>query len=349
MNETDPTLEEWKKLYERAAAFKQLESWNWMYDSDLFGVQDENYEEIGYCCVLGKIKEVFALVVYLGTEGLNGYLSIQSGEAWENHQEALDLQNCLIASFEDRKTLDRRDLDIINRLGLLFKGQNGWPMFRNYKPGYAPWYLTKKEINFLALVLEQAGVVAGRLRKNRSLLIPSEEGLYFVRASHRRGNRIEWQDKWLKPAPIAEHIPILNNEKSNVLQLNEIRLQKIRQNLSHGPKSWEIDWLYSPSAVIDKERPYYPIFYLCVDTDSSFILDFSLFENKQRGELEYREKLLDIFEKHGVMPDKILVKKKEVYDLVNPIAKRLEIGVEFQEYLKNVEEVKESLLNSLNR
>jgi len=46
------SLPEWKKLYDSAIEFKKLGAWEWMYDSDLFGVKNPENGEIGYCCIL---------------------------------------------------------------------------------------------------------------------------------------------------------------------------------------------------------------------------------------------------------------------------------------------------------
>jgi len=35
-----PSMQEWKNLYQRAIEFKKIECWNWMEDTDLFGVRN---------------------------------------------------------------------------------------------------------------------------------------------------------------------------------------------------------------------------------------------------------------------------------------------------------------------
>ncbi len=74
------SLPVWKNLYDAALAFRDIEPWEWMSDTDVFGVQNPEDGEIGYCCVLGELGEVLGLVVYLGTEGLEQHRNIQSGK-----------------------------------------------------------------------------------------------------------------------------------------------------------------------------------------------------------------------------------------------------------------------------
>ena len=73
-------LSVWKELFAAAGGFREIEPWRWMSDSDVFGVQNPADKQIGYCCVLGELGEVFGLVVYLGSEGLEQYRKIQSGK-----------------------------------------------------------------------------------------------------------------------------------------------------------------------------------------------------------------------------------------------------------------------------
>jgi hypothetical protein len=103
-----------------------------MWDSDLFGVQNPVTGEIGYCCVMGGAGEHFSLTVFLDSEGLDGYLKIQSGEFYSSLEDMLNLQKCLTASFEDKKFLQKEDFQVIKKVEKSLsrssptKGQDRW-------------------------------------------------------------------------------------------------------------------------------------------------------------------------------------------------------------------------------
>lgn len=65
-----PTISDWKALYQAALEFKEIEAWTWMYNSDVFGVQNPANGEIGYCCIVGALGEMFAMAHVPGHRGI---------------------------------------------------------------------------------------------------------------------------------------------------------------------------------------------------------------------------------------------------------------------------------------
>jgi len=247
-----PTIQEWKDLYEAAIEFKKIKPWDWMWDTDLFGVQNPLTGEIGYCCVMGGAGEHFALAVYLGSEGLNGYLKLQSGESYPSLENMLNFQKLLMASFEDRKFLQKEDFQLIKKFGLKFSGPDSWPLFRSYRPGCYPWYLTGEEARYLTLCLWQAIDVALRFKDDSEILTPPTENRYLVRVPKKDKTGLSWRDMWMEPLPLQKGEIIVE-------PIDEVRLAKIKRRIPHRQGVWEVDYFYYSEPIREKEeRPFYP-------------------------------------------------------------------------------------------
>ncbi|MBT9165147.1 MAG: hypothetical protein DDT22_01101 [candidate division WS2 bacterium] len=337
-----PTIQEWRNLYAMAVKFKEIEPWNWMWDSDIFGVQNPYTGEIGYCCITGRLGVHFGLVVYLGTEGLDMCWETQAEEKQPEDFELIDLQKCLTASFEDRRYLEKPDLDLIKVLGLRFKGHNAWPLFRNYCPGYIPWFLSKEEVEYLTLALEQAIHVAVRFKEDEDLLTAQQEGIFFVRIPEiTTDNIITWKDGWLKPAPLeTKHVVLID--------VPEIHLERIRKSAVHQNQIWEADSFPIPTFIKDRERPYYLYGCVFIDKNSSFVLAAEMIKPQ-----EYHNKfvglLLKAMEEFGIIPKQIFVKKEEAFELLQPITSRLNIELKIVKRLPELERFKSELIKSLSR
>ncbi|HVG22346.1 MAG TPA: hypothetical protein VNI02_25130 [Blastocatellia bacterium] len=335
MKDSPPSAQEWKSLYEAAIEFQKIQCWNWMYDSDIFGVQNPETGEIGYCCVMGNLGQMFALAVYLGTDGLDGYLMIQSGELATGDADTLYVQRCLMASFEDRGELNKTDLKSIKDAGLKFRGRKSWPLIRSYRPGYFPWYLTGDEARFLTVAFEQAVDVALRFKEDRHLLDHVEPNLYLVRVPEKHGGQLIWRDERLEPAPVEE-------EAVPVKAVDEIRLHQIKQAGRVHPGTWEVDFFYAPMPVAKEGRPYFPPMMVCVDHNSSLILNFHLATPPQHLS-EFQDKILETFERTKALPQRVLVQKKVLFDLLQPITGVLGVKLSLVESLDATEDVRSSL------
>ncbi|SPD72934.1 conserved hypothetical protein [uncultured Desulfobacterium sp.] len=340
--QNDPSMEEWLRLYEVATEFKKLKTWEWMYDSDVFGVQNPEDGEIGYCCIMGNLKEVFALAVYQGSEGLAGLEKIMSGHTRENDPDIGYTQKCLMASFEDRDYLQKADLELIKKLGLKFRGRNEWPRFRSFLPGYFPWFLTRKEALFLTHALEQAIDVSLRFKEDKTLLTTEVKGKYMVRVPEKIEDIILWEDRWVSP-PQAEP-----GTKSDD-RVDELRLRRLKGRAVRSKAVWEIELTFSPTPVGDKdERPYFPQMLLIMDHTSKMALDFNLFVISDDLS-EIRDHILGFMEKINLLPDEILIRKEVTHRLIKPIASLLKIHVKTVKELPAIKEFHRGMAEFMGR
>jgi len=335
MENLSASPQEWGNLYTAAIEFKKIEPWQWMDDTDLLGVQNPENGEIGYCCVLGALGEFYGLAVYLGTEGLNVELRIHSGEIRPEDREVTYIQKCLLASFADRKYLQKEDLDVIKQLGLKFRGPSSWPSFRSYQPGYYPWYLDRKEVAFFTLVLQQTKEVALRFKANRNLFHPPGKDLYFVRVPERRGTDLIWEDGWLRPAPLEE-------KESEIQVIDELRLQRIRKKTLKSQGTWEIDFFHIPAPVKEDARPFYPYVFLSVDHDTGIILKSHL-EKPDQYKMKFLDQMLDLIEELGCLPREVMVQNEKAFRLYEPVASKLGFRLMQTKKLREVGRARKSM------
>ncbi|MFH1039231.1 MAG: hypothetical protein V1789_11255 [PVC group bacterium] len=333
MSEKQITLQEWRELYAVAIALKKLKPWEWMWDSEIFGVQDPETGEVGYCCVMGRLGEHFGLAVYRGSEGLEGYMKVQSGDVDAYSSDALHYQKCLMVSFEDRDFLAPKDRKIVKQLGLKFRGDNAWPLFRDWTPGYHPWFITPEETRYLIQLIPQAIDVTERFKQDLALLAPPQPGRYLVRVPRLGPDGLIWEDEWKEPVPPPEPGPV------DAL-FDSSSLEKIRETITRRAGIWEIDYFYSSETVREKqERPYFPRMMLCVDHETGLILFFHLVSAHSQWINEFIEAFLEKLEKLGSLPGKILVKENG-FALFKTAAAGLEVETEVVDDLPVINEVR---------
>ena len=333
MQDPQPSLQEWNTLYRAAIDFWKIQAWNWVNDTDLFGVKNPENDEVGYCCIVGALGEFLGVVVYLGTEGLESYLKTQMSESPE--EDVFGTAKCLVASFEDRKFLQKPDHEVIKRLGLKFRGAKSWPLFRSYEPGYYPWYLNQPQVRFLTLALRQAADVSLRLKVNRNLLTSSEKVQYLVRVAEQSGPDLHWKDEWLSPAP-------LKRTKDEAPVLDEIRLQRLKKMGLRPAGIWEVDFFQFPAPIQEGGRPFFPFCLLIVDQDSGFVFGTHL-ESKDRHRPEFLNQMLKVIEETAHLPQEIWVKREEVFQLFEVLVSRLGLKMKQVKRLKQVENAKKSM------
>ena len=118
-----PSLEQWKRLYELMGKIRELAPWEYMYEQDIFGVQFPETGKLGFVSVMGNLGEHYAVAIYPGKKGLEGFLTMQ--QMGHNLTPDFVLQvPQLQAAFEDREMITPEDRKIMKQLDLKFRGKN---------------------------------------------------------------------------------------------------------------------------------------------------------------------------------------------------------------------------------
>src|ERR671912_2328393 len=320
--EMTPGIREWRRLYESAVRIKELWPWEWMTETDVFGVRSPETGELGFVSAMGMLGEHFAVSLYLGSEGIHGFLDLQEMGPFADPGDLIQIPQ-LQASFENREELDKRDRQVIKELGLKFRGRNAWPMFRSYRPSLFPWFLEAGEVRFLSCALEQLEDVAPRFREDSSLLEPSGGESYLLRAPRQEGRRRRWEDASMGVPPLDAPPIVVEVDASKIGNLGR---------LPRGEMRLEVDFFMFPAPVQDEgDRPYFPHMLLVVDAGSGLVLGSNVLAPHPSPEAMWGrvpENLADQLFGLELAPEKISVDSELLFDLLGPLAG--EAGFEFE-------------------
>lgn len=338
---TPVPLEEARRLYQAAVAVKELAPWRWMDEAEVFGVQSPETGALGFVSVMGMAGEHFAVSVYLGAQALYDFWEMEDGGASSNPLQLLDIPQ-LQASLEDRDQLDKQDRDLIKELGLKFRGKKTWPLFRSYRPGFMPWFVTADEARFLAHALEQTLEVAPRVRDDPNVLQPGDDRTYLVRVPRRQGDAVAWEDQVMSvPAPEPESVG---------LRLDAELLARLGQ-LTRRQFTLEIDLLSLPTGVGQRnERPVRPYMLALADARSGMILSFEMLQVETSLAELYAQapaRLAAWLAQAEVLPAEIRTRPGPLADRLLPFAKALNISLTLSDELPAVEAVTDYLFGFL--
>lgn len=331
---TRPTLDEWKKLYDLAAKIKELSPWDWMEEDDIFGFRMPETEELGFVSVMGTLGEHYAIAIYQGMKGLDGFWKMQELGPKLTPEFMLQVPQ-LQASFEDREEITSEDRAIMKTLGLKFRGAQAWPQFRSYRPGCLPWYIEKAEAEMLICGLEQLLEIAPRFKDNPDILFPTDsDDDYLLRVSEKGF----WEDSQIhfEPPPA----------KPIELQMNMRALDALKQMLP-GSMIIEIDCTMMSEPVQEnrKERPYFSYMLMLAEHDSGFIIGSDLLTPLPTLETMWGQVPMRIVESlaKGIAPKEIQVSNAFMARLLQPLENALGIKIKTVSRLTAINQAKREL------
>jgi hypothetical protein len=337
------SAEECRPLYELINRVREMAPWEWMYEDDLFAVQNPESDEWGFVSIMGYLGEHYAVAVYLGLRGLAGFRYLQEAGPFMTAEDIFKVPQ-LQVSLEDREFLEPQDRDQIKRLGLKYRGRNAWPLFRSHRPGYLPWYLEPDEARFLAYVLEQVLEVAPRVRNNPDILRPRGKNQMLVRVAVKEGPDWVWRDEIKKfgaPKPL-----------DLTIELDQPVLDAIMK-FPRKPGRVEVDYFMLPNSIHEKgRRPYFPYSLMMVDTTHHAIIGMELLSPIPDLEAMWGglgSAVLKIFHQNGWLPAELDVRDDLLFGILTMLSSKIGVKVKQENELPMLDDAADGLIDYLNR
>lgn len=331
-----PTEKEWKRLYELAAELKELAPWQWMDETEIFGVENPETKEIGFVSTMGMAGEHLSIGVYLGAEGLYGFWDFQE-EGHQTNPLALFEIPQLQISFEDREAVEKEDRDLHKKLGLKFRGSQSYPIFRSVKPGFLPWFITSDEAQMLICAIEQTLEVAPRVRENAEILDDLESDtpneVVLTRLAEKQDAKFVWRDEMREIPP--------PDEEEFTISIPQTLLDKLKSFPQQKNFILETALFLMPSPVAEKgKRPFFPKMLMFADARSGTILDFQLIAPQETDAENYTEISRCFFEalkKLAARPQEIRIGSEMLFDLIKDFNQQFNIKLRETDNLPAIE------------
>ncbi len=324
----------WAELYQQAIRFRELEPWNWMNETDVFGIQDPVTSQIGYGTIMGVLGKVLALCLYRGSEGLLFHQRLLNDEM--SKDDFLGEQNYLMVEFVAKKELQPEDRKVIGSLELQLQGGRQYPQFRSHLPGYCPWFVSESEARFLAFALPCALDASVLKQKDPEFLFHSREGEYLTYVPAERGSSSR---SWKRPAPIpAPEILIPQT------MIHEIRSRNLRKD-----SAWQVHWFFLPGAIQDKERPYFPKCLMIAHQESGFVFAMEVIPPEEDPYPGLEKRTLQCINESDLFPSELQVQDERLHKALTHFGEALGIRIVFRKELDAITEARQGLTKWIRR
>ena len=332
-----------------AFQFKGVKLWQQLYDDEVFAVKLSD-GEIGYCSVMGRMGDHFALGLYVGDEGYQSYRLLLDAD----HESLDDVamgnlmtsQSCLQCSFENKDMLSDEELDEVRQYAQEhdkpLRGRNAFPQFTKYRAGRFPW---RYDANVDEVRICDALSASVALKKVLRQYSKEELGLCSLRENPKKipmlayeGNR--WSVKYtiLPSAALTYPEPLFSNE------VLAARLKRKKKT-----EIWECGTLRLPTAIQEEghedEAPYYPLALVYVELGTELVQQPIVTEGEDAEEMmnEFAVQLQD----SDRLPKTIYCGDDRCFALLKDLCGKAGIQIERTDELEALDEVLQDLLEHM--
>ncbi|MBI3850141.1 MAG: hypothetical protein HY298_07610 [Verrucomicrobia bacterium] len=345
------SAETWRPLIAAADDFNRLAPWEWMHDSHVIGLRHPATNEVLFGSILGRLRSVFALLVYRNDTGRRWLLNtiLNDGEPGGLEREDTAFEQDLVkAEFVPKRELVKEDRAMLAAAGYspANKRRRVWPQFRSLVPGGYPWHLTQAEAETLRFALPRVAAVARLMRAQPRVwddhcdgqigFVPDD---YDPAAGELRAEQLDWQPMIPPPEPTPE---LVSFEEATLARLSKLTQAK--------GFHLELDVTYASFPIADADRPRFPKLAMAVDRASGFVGGFHLGDFKDRdGAAALGTVLRDALTQLGHRPETIRVQRPRVAAMLSGVAKGLGIPVLLDDELGELNFARQSMEQHFSR
>ncbi len=265
-----------EKMYELAFRFKGAKLWQQLYDDEAFAVKLAD-GEIGYCSVMGRMGDHFALGLYVGEEGYKSYRLLLDADSEELDNaavsEMMTSQSCLQCSFENKDMLSTGELEEVRQYAKAHNkklgGSNAFPQFTKFRPGRYPWrYDSRLDEQRICDALSAAVALKRILLKTGK----EELGLRSLQESVQKIPMLAYANgRWVIQ---YTRLPSAEIRYPEPVFANEVLTAHIQRKKKKGV--WECGTIRFPGAVQEEgqkeEAPYFPLVLVCANLETGRVL-----------------------------------------------------------------------------
>jgi hypothetical protein len=343
------SMETWKALLPAADEFKHLAPWRWMHDSQIIGLRYPATKEVFLSAILGRMRAVFALLLYRNAAGhrwlLNTILNEGDPGGFEGELTAFE-QDLIKVEFVQKRELEKEDREILAACKYAPRAQGGpvWPQFRSLFPTFMPWFMAQEEAEKLLFALPRVTAVARLAHQQPELWDNHLEGeIAFVPDDFNPATdqltveQLTWEPMLPPPAPPIT--PVFFNEKTIA------KIQALRRAAGF---HLELDISYAPISFVHKGKPQFTKLAIAVDQATGYIGGLKLASfNDPDGADALGKVMLDAMKTFGHQPASLCVQRPRVEAMVTEVARMLDLPIHCEFSLDSLNAARDNLTEQL--
>ena len=340
---------DWSRLYSAASRISKMKPWEWMKETDNFGIRIPGTDRVYFISVMGSMGEVMAIAAYIGTRALGMFRELLEDESaypassYVAASRVLTIPQLRLDFVEEEELAPVRKQGISNNGGTPSKDKI-WPVIEQFVPGFVPCEPDAQTLEDAAIIFEQCINIFEHTREDNDYTNPGDDGenICLIR-SKKKSPEGEWQDVfkeiWIEPAEYKIRYP-------------SISLVMVKK-YSKKKETLQIDMVILPMPVKDEDAgAYYPVMFMLVNKKTGIIEDYRMLTPLPDLDTLYEslpEKLLDMFLDCHSVPQQVEIRSRVLISLLSEVLTKAGIKLINPDQMEAMDEAIEGIVENMRK